>query len=217
MTQENDIVMCSITGKPFTECDGPGCGCAHAREFNARNAGRFRAAPVAAVRPSCAPTGSAKPERQRRKKFQVSSGQVDRRDPYKDSDDERTLNASHLNLETPTLGDHQLSEAEFKALGLVDSCNAKLIRFFERPESFGKWFSRAFLKIVCGNDYINNRADDVRDYFRPKGLELDNWQISAGPDQPKSSHYRLCRIAEALHLSAEKKQELLARVEQRPG
>jgi hypothetical protein len=91
----------------------------------------------------------------------------------------------------------------------ADSQNGKLLEFFKKPHNFDKWFKATFLEEISGATRMNNRAIWLRAQFAPAGLYLDQWMISPGQDQPKSSHYRLCRIEDALSLTAEEKRRLI--------
>lgn len=87
-----------------------------------------------------------------------------------------------------------LSQSDFVASGKANSANEKLLEFFEhtiRSGQVGNWFSRKFLKEVCGNDYINNRVDDVRGVLAPRGFKIVNAEVAPHEGVAKSSHYRL--------------------------
>ena len=93
-----------------------------------------------------------------------------------------------------------LAQHEFVASGKADSANDRLLEFFEHALRTGQMrvpFSRKFLKEICGNDYINNRIDDLREIFAPRGIKLQNIEYSPSEAVPKSSHYWLVLMSDA--------------------
>lgn len=88
----------------------------------------------------------------------------------------------------------------FLASGKADSCNDRLLEFFEHVVRAGQlnvWFSRKFLKELCGNDYINNRIVDMRKHFAPKGVKIVNANVAVNEASPAASHYRLMLMSDA--------------------
>lgn len=104
------------------------------------------------------------------------------------------------------------SQQDFEAAGEANSANARLIDFFLRPHNFGKWFKSTDLEKFCKSSRMNNRARDLRPHFISMGLYVDNAMIRPNPDAPMSSHYRLCKIEDALSLSVDAKRKLINEV-----
>jgi len=207
--------MCAGTGKAYTVC--PCENCARARAFNALNAGRFRSPPPAPARASCPPATTA-PRRERvAKKCPGASGEVgtDRRLPAEREFDDNSWQPpqSVAPQKSPPDGAvtaREFGQEEFQASGAAASQNEKLLEFFRKPQNFGLWFKATFLEELSGATRMNNRAVDLRKVLQCDGLYIDNFMIKPTESSAVSSHYRICKIADALCLSATKKQELLA-------
>lgn len=202
MTDGADIVTCAETGQAYTVC--PCENCARARAFNAQNAGRFRSPPPVAARPSCAPAVPPRREREMKKCSRAAVRVVNAAPlPYKDSEDDRTL------VPQGAVTAREFGQEEFQASGAAASQNEKLLEFFRKPHNFGLWFKAKFLEDLSGARRMNNRAVDLRKVLQAEGLWIDNFMIKPNEASAVSSHYRICKIADALCLSATKKQELL--------
>lgn len=93
-----------------------------------------------------------------------------------------------------------LDQHGFQAIGKADTANDRLRKFLEHAIKTGQMrtpFSRKFLKELCGNDYINNRIDDMRGIFAPRGIKIENIEYSPSEAVPKSSHYWLVLMSDA--------------------
>lgn len=104
----------------------------------------------------------------------------------------------------PELGEgpnaSSLDQQGFEASGKADTANLKLREFFDHlvaTGQIGTWHSRKFLKEVCGNDYINNRVDDLRPHYAERGIKVVNGEVAPNAETPKSSHYRLLLMSDA--------------------
>jgi hypothetical protein len=92
-----------------------------------------------------------------------------------------------------------LSQRDFVASGKADSSNLKLREFFDhviRTGQMGNWFSRKFLKSISGNDYINNRVDDLRPVYAERGIKIVNGEVSPDGVAARTSHYRLLMMTD---------------------
>lgn len=100
---------------------------------------------------------------------------------------------------------------DVSAVDYETSANGRLLEFFQQPENFGKWFAAKFLEDDIGrtSGRMNNRAIWLRAQFRPMGLELDQHACPPGAELPAGSYYRVCRIEDALRLSAVEKARLI--------
>lgn len=213
MTDGAEIVMCASSGRPYTDC--PCDHCERARAFNARHAAMFRG-PRPVVRQRCA--RPAPPQRQRSPRKQVVQSDVknpvvhpDRRLPAEHEFDDNTWipTAPEPPLPAGAVTAAEFGQEAFQASGAAASQNAKLLEFFLLPHNFGLWFKATFLEELSGATRMNNRAVDLRKELVGRGLYIDNYMIKPNETAAVSSHYRICHIAEALCLSAVKKQELL--------
>ena len=98
----------------------------------------------------------------------------------------------------------------YEASGAADSANERLKQFLMAPQNRGLWFStKVLMAIAKSSVYINNRAVDLRKELVELGLYLDQCNLAESDGGPKTSHYRLCKIEEALSLSAEVKLKLI--------
>ena len=100
-------------------------------------------------------------------------------------------------------------QRDFEASGAAASQNAKLVEFFNLPHNFGQWFSSTFLEELSGATRMNNRAIDLREHYRPAGLYVDNCMIKHGETGSRHSHYRICKIEDAVSLNDDQKAALL--------
>lgn len=96
-------------------------------------------------------------------------------------------------------------QAAYIASGAGAKTDARVRDFLMADQNFGKWFSRKFLKEIAQNDLLNNIADRLRDELRPQGFYVDNCMMAVSELAPKSSHYRICRLQDAISLSAAEK------------
>ena len=138
-----------------------------------------------------------------RRRRELRSGRRDRpppaaiaeaRLPYKDVDDRESITP-------PLAASPGEREAEFLASGKGDSADARCVAFWSEQIRLGRlwvvdgvrageWFSRKFLKEICGNDYVNNRIDKARPHFLAHGFKIEQAEV-APAGQPATSHYRL--------------------------
>lgn len=101
------------------------------------------------------------------------------------------------------------TQEDFKNVGAAKTQNEALIRHFDQPENFGRWFSIEFLFELGAGHHMNNRARDLREHYGPQGWYLDNRMQQLVKSGPMLSHYRLCKIEHAESLSAEQKAKKL--------
>ena len=120
--------------------------------------------------------------------------------PYADVEREPANMVSVPNLMSPGA-----RQEAFVASGVTSQTDARVRDFLLAPHNFGNWFSRNFLKQIARNDLLNNIADRLRDELMPQGLYIDNCNLREAADSPRTSHYRACRIADAISLTAVEK------------
>ncbi len=113
-------------------------------------------------------------------------------------------------VDAPNLLSPGARQDDYQASGAADSANERLKQFLMAPQNRGLWFStKVLMAIAKSSVYINNRAVDLRKELVELGLYLDQCNLSESDGGPKTSHYRLCKIEEALSLSAEVKLKLI--------
>jgi hypothetical protein len=134
---------------------------------------------------------------------------ADPRLPAEKEFDDNTWQPPQTETPTDAVTAREFGQDAFQASGAAASQNAKLLEFFLVPHNFGLWFKATFLEELSGATRMNNRAVDLRKILVERGLYIDNYMIKPTEGGPVSSHYRICNIADALSLSAMKKQELL--------
>ena len=133
--------------------------------------------------------------------------------PYRDADFEPQMDTDETQI-PPTRPLTQGIELPDKAVRAVDfesSANALLLAFFRVPKNFNRWFAAKWLEdeVAQGKSgRMNNRAIWLRAQFNVAGLELDQHPCPPGENLPNGSYYRLCRIEDALRLSAGEKHRL---------
>ena len=158
-------------------CGRPDCAAVVARILADEQA--RRAARVARAEHRMARTSGGRPA----SGFRSSCRPEDARSPVKDSVDSTE----------PALAPGE-RQAQFVASGKADSANGRLLEFFEhalRSAQTDRWFARTALKEICGNDYVNNRVDDLRPQFAARGIKIVNGDVSPDGVAAASSHYCL--------------------------
>lgn len=112
-------------------------------------------------------------------------------------------------VEVPGLLCPGARQEKFIASGATSETDALVRDFLLLPHNFGNWFSRKFLKGIARNDLLNNIADRLRDELIPKGFYVDQQNMRESELARATSHYRICRIDEAISLTKEEKLKLM--------
>ena len=132
------------------------------------------------------------------------------RQPYPDDDERFSATVEPqpavAGQSVPALLSPGARQEEFIASGVTAKTDARVRDFLMAEPNFGKWFSRKLLKDVAQNDLINNIADRLRDELILQGMYVDNCMMSTSELGAKSSHYRICRIADAVSLTNAEKE-----------